>query len=62
MAESSQWEKAYADDLDGRDPLHSYRKEFYLQPGTIYMDGNSLGLLSKRAEKTLLECLDDWRE
>lgn len=61
MAESSQWAKAYADELDRWDPLHSYRKEFYLQPNTIYMDGNSLGLLSKRAEKTLLECLDDWR-
>ena len=25
------------------------------------MDGNSLGLLSKRAERTLLELLDSWK-
>ena len=25
------------------------------------MDGNSLGVLSKRAEKTLLSSLEDWK-
>ncbi|MGL6104232.1 MAG: aminotransferase class V-fold PLP-dependent enzyme, partial [Exiguobacterium acetylicum] len=47
---------------DEQDALAAYRDEFYLQPGSIYMDGNSLGLLSKRAEKTLLESLSDWKE
>jgi kynureninase len=48
--------------LDQNDRLSRFRSEFYLPPTSIYMDGNSLGLLSKRAEKTLLESLDDWRE
>ncbi|MFC5772845.1 kynureninase [Ectobacillus antri] len=51
----------YAKQLDKEDILRDFRNEFYLQPNTIYMDGNSLGLLSKRAEKTLLESLEDWK-
>lgn len=54
--------RAYARQLDKQDPLASYREEFYLPEDGIYMDGNSLGLLSKRAERTLLESLADWRE
>ncbi|WP_114571358.1 kynureninase [Exiguobacterium flavidum] len=57
-----EYTRAYANELDLVDPLADYREEFYLRPGTIYMDGNSLGLLSKRAEQSLLESLADWRE
>ncbi|MCO0600228.1 kynureninase [Peribacillus butanolivorans] len=52
----------YAKQLDKEDTLRCYREEFYLKPNSIYMDGNSLGLLSKRAERTLLESLEDWKE
>ena len=48
--------------LDREDCLGHFRQEFYLRPDSIYLDGNSLGLLSKRAEKTLLESLADWKE
>jgi kynureninase len=48
-------------ELDQVHPLKRYRDEFYIKEGTIYMDGNSLGLLSKRAEKSLLNSLDDWK-
>lgn len=51
----------YAKKLDEKDALKSFRDEFYVQPGTIYMDGNSLGLLSKRAEQSLLTILDSWK-
>ncbi|WP_153722472.1 kynureninase [Sporosarcina cascadiensis] len=51
----------YAKTLDEKDRLSSYREEFYLPADKIYMDGNSLGLLSKRAEKTLMQLLDSWR-
>lgn len=54
--------KECAENLDRSDALASYRKEFYLSPGIIYMDGNSLGLLSKRAEKSLLRSLEDWKK
>lgn len=51
----------YAKNLDEQDILASFRQEFYLKEDSIYMDGNSLGLLSKRAERTLLEVVDDWK-
>ncbi|WP_129690039.1 kynureninase [Gottfriedia acidiceleris] len=53
--------KEFAEFLDQKDSLSNYRSEFYLQPGTIYLDGNSLGLLSKRAEQSLLDLLDSWK-
>ena len=52
-------EGAYA--LDREDPLSCFRKGFYLPPGKIYMDGNSLGLLSQDAEEVLLRLLDQWK-
>lgn len=50
-----------AQDLDDADPLGSLRDEFHLEPDVLYMDGNSLGLLSKPAERSLLETLDAWK-
>lgn len=47
--------------LDKNDPLRKYRKEFYFPKGKIYLDGNSLGLLSKRAEASSLQILDSWK-
>ncbi|WP_374725371.1 kynureninase [Neobacillus drentensis] len=52
----------YAQLQDKEDSLKRFREEFYIKPNSIYMDGNSLGLLSKRAERTLLESLNDWKE
>lgn len=52
----------YAKKMDELDVLSSFRDEFYIKEGTTYLDGNSLGLLSKRAEKTLHVLLDSWKE
>lgn len=52
----------YARKLDKQDILKHYRDEFYLLPAIMYMDGNSLGLLSKRAEQSLLSILDSWKK
>jgi len=51
----------HARELDRHDPLAGFRERFYLQPGTIYLDGNSLGLLSRDAEAAVLDALRDWR-
>ncbi|MFZ5815946.1 MAG: kynureninase [Bacillota bacterium] len=47
--------------LDAQDPLRSFRDRFYLQPGRIYLDGNSLGLASRDAEAALLDALESWK-
>lgn len=54
-------ERAYAESLDDRDELALFRERFYIQPGVCYMDGNSLGLLSRDAEATALNALDEWK-
>ena len=48
--------------LDSNDPLKHFRDRFYIPNGKIYMDGNSLGLLSRDAEESLLSALRDFRE
>ncbi|PYZ92340.1 kynureninase [Salipaludibacillus keqinensis] len=49
-------------DLDKQDKLSIFRDEFYFpEDSPIYLDGNSLGLLSKRAEASLLASLEDWK-
>ncbi|CEG26417.1 kynureninase [Bacillus sp. B-jedd] len=51
----------YAKELDRQDSLASYRNEFYLNENKIYLDGNSLGLLSRRAEQSLLGMIEAWK-
>lgn len=46
---------------DQADPLARFRAEFHLPPGKIYLDGNSLGLLSRRAEAALQRMTHEWR-
>lgn len=53
-------DEEFARKLDSEDILATFRDRFYIA-GTIYMDGNSLGLLSKDSEESLLRVLDDWR-
>lgn len=52
----------FAFELDRNDKLSGFRQRFYLPENTIYVDGNSLGLLSKDAEKSLLRVLNEWKE
>jgi kynureninase len=51
----------YAKTLDKEDNLRKYRERFYLNENEIYMDGNSLGLLSKDAEESILRVLNEWK-
>ena len=51
----------FAHKLDSEDPLASFRQRFYIPEGTIYMDGNSLGLLSKDSENSVVQTLNEWK-
>ncbi len=53
--------KSYAQKLDESDKLSHFKKEFYFPQNNIYMNGNSLGLLSRRSEQSLLEILESWK-
>ncbi|MGI8435892.1 MAG: kynureninase [Chthoniobacterales bacterium] len=53
--------RARAAELDAQDELREFRDRFYLPPGQIYLDGNSLGLLCRDAERTLCAVLEKWK-
>ncbi len=54
--------KQYSLRLDDEDPLSKYRDEFYVPEGTVYLNGNSLGLLSRRAESSVVNVKEEWKE
>lgn len=54
--------KEFALELDRRDNMAGFRREFFLPENRIYLVGNSLGLISKRAERSLLEVMEDWKQ
>jgi len=47
--------------LDRADSLRAFRRRFAVRPGTIYFDGNSLGLLSRDSEASLRRVLKSWK-
>ncbi|NNE03339.1 MAG: kynureninase [Eudoraea sp.] len=57
---------SFARELDAKDPLRKYRKEFYFPKvngkEVIYFTGNSLGLQPKHTQKYVDEVMEDWRE
>jgi kynureninase len=50
-----------AGQLDDSDSLGHFRDRFFRPRGQIYLDGNSLGLLSRDAERSLLGVLQKWK-
>nr|NJM02710.1 kynureninase [Desulfobacula sp.] len=52
----------FAVQLDREDDLKGFRSYFHIPENTIYMDGNSLGLVSKRAEESALRVLKEWKD
>jgi kynureninase len=56
--------KAFSEEarrLDREDPLRRFRRRFTAPRGTIYLDGNSLGLLSRDSEASLKKAVDGWK-
>jgi kynureninase len=51
----------FARQLDRDDPLARFRNRFYIPEKTIYVDGNSLGLLCADAETAVLRVLNEWK-
>jgi kynureninase len=55
-------DQATAIQLDGQDPLREFRSRFVIaDPDLIYLDGNSLGRLSRRAAERVTEVVErEW--
>ncbi|MBO9602838.1 MAG: kynureninase [Novosphingobium sp.] len=52
-----------ANALDATDPLAGFRDRFQLREGLIYLDGNSLGVMPKRAAERMVEAVTaEWAE
>ncbi len=51
----------YALDLDVVDFLRNFHIHFHIPEGTGYLDGNSLGPLSRDAERAVLAALESWK-
>ena len=54
--------RSAAASLDAADELAPFRSRFHCRPGTVYLDGNSLGLASADAEAAVLAALADWKQ
>lgn len=54
-------DEAFALEMDGNDPLAEFRERFYIPHGMIYMDGNSLGLMSRDSETTVRRVMEEWK-
>jgi kynureninase len=61
MSGKFETDENFAKNLDSQDPLAKFRRRFYTPEGTIYMDGNSLGVLCKDSESSVLRVLDEWK-
>lgn len=46
--------------LDRRDPLREFRDRFVIDPGVIYLDGNSLGCMPRATEARLERIAAEW--
>ncbi|MHA1347147.1 MAG: kynureninase [Candidatus Heimdallarchaeaceae archaeon] len=53
--------KEFAEKIDLDDKLASFKERFYVPKDSIYVNGNSLGLLPKDGEETLLRVLEEWK-
>lgn len=61
--------RSFADEMDLKDPLRRFRSEFHIPPHStdksrpsIYLCGNSLGLLNKRSERYVQEEMQKWKD
>ena len=51
----------YLEELDRTDALREFRAQFELPPGVTYLDGNSLGALSRRARERVARVVElEW--
>jgi len=55
-------DESYAASLDENDPLANMRDRFHVPGDTIYLLGNSLGLMPRDAEISVTRVMGEWRD
>ncbi len=55
-------DEQFARKLDAKDPLARFRDSFYIPADTIYMDGNSLGLMPRNSRKSINRVIREWKK
>jgi kynureninase len=54
-------DESFARRLDLEDPLSTFRGRFHVPEGTVYMLGNSLGLMPLAAEESVARVMEEWQ-
>lgn len=55
-------DEEYARELDAADPMAGLREKFNIPDETVYMLGNSLGLMPKASEEAVGRVMGEWRD
>lgn len=55
-------DEQFARQMDAEDPLAGFRDRFYIPDDTIYLDGNSLGLMSRDSEESVNRVMNEWKK
>lgn len=61
MIKHFELDEAFARRMDADDPLAHFRERFYVPGKTIYLDGNSLGLMCKDSETAVARVMEEWK-
>jgi len=56
-----QTDEQFSRKMDQEDTLSNFRNKFFIPDNTIYMDGNSLGLMPKDTHTAVDRILDEWK-
>ncbi len=56
-----QTDEQFSRKMDQEDSLRDFRDKFFIPENTIYMDGNSLGLMPKDTHTAVDRILDEWK-
>ncbi|MCP5107810.1 MAG: kynureninase [bacterium] len=61
MKNNFETNESFALQMDADDSLKRFRERFYIPENTLYLDGNSLGLMSKNSEESVQRVMEEWK-
>ena len=49
-------------DMDQQDELAKFKQDFFVEKETVYLNGKSFGLMSRRSEAKLKSLMNSWKD